>query len=117
MTYFIWFSDWLGLERNYYDQVIHFLFGLMVFMTFFEIFAHQGFSRKLSYLIAFLFISSIGAWYEVVEWIAMVLFCTEPDCLTLVTQGDEWDTQKDIAYAAIGALITLLIHRQWGHRD
>ncbi len=40
MTYFSWFSDWFGWERNYYDQLIHFLFGLMVFVTFFEIFYH-----------------------------------------------------------------------------
>lgn len=115
MTYFKWFSDWLGLQRNYYDQIVHFLFGLMVFMTFFEIFFHQGHSRKLSYLFAFLFISSISAWYEVLEWVAMILFCREPDCLNLVTQGDQWDTQKDMAYAVIGAVIIMLIHRRWGH--
>ncbi len=110
MAYFTWFSDMFGWERNYYDQVVHFLFGLLVFMTFYEIFYHQGCSRKLSYLIAFLFISSIGAWYEVLEWIGMVIFCNEPDCLLLITQGDEWDTQKDMAYAVIGASIALLIH-------
>lgn len=114
MTYFKWFSDWFGLERNYYDQVVHFLFGLLMFMMFFEIFFHQGFTRKLSYLIAFLFISSISAWYEVLEWIGMVLFCKAPDCLALVTQGDQWDTQKDMAYAAVGSVIALLIHRKWG---
>jgi len=40
----------------------------------------------------------------------MVLFCREPDCLRLVTQGDEWDTQKDMAFALAGAGIALLIH-------
>ena len=114
MSYFIWFSEWLGLERNYYDQVIHFLFGLLMFMTFYEIFYHQNYSRKLSYLIAFLFISSIGGWYEVLEWISMEVFCRAADCLLLVTQGDEWDTQKDMFYAVIGASITILIHSQWG---
>jgi len=113
MTYFIWFSDFFGWERNYYDQLIHFLFGLLVFIPFFEIFYHQGYSRKLSYLIAFLFISSISSWYEILEWLVMVLFCTEPDCLQLVTQGDAWDTQKDMAYACIGAVIALLIHIKW----
>lgn len=117
MTYFSWFSDLFGWERNYYDQVIHFLFGLLVFMTFFETFYHQGYSRKLSYLIAFLFISSISAWYEVLEWIGVVLLCNEPDCYLHLTQGDEWDTQKDMAYAAIGAAITLLIHRLTNKQD
>ena len=112
MTYFTWFSNIFGWERNYYDQVVHFLFGLLVFMTFFEVFYHQGCSRKLSYLIAFLFINSISAWYEILEWIGMLLFCSVPDCSQLITQGDEWDTQKDMVYAAAGALITLLVHNR-----
>jgi len=88
MIYFSWFSDWFGWERNYYDQVIHFLFGLMVFVPFFEIFYHQGVSRKLSYLIAFLFISGVGAWYEILEWLSMALFSNRPDaiCAQAVTQ-------------------------------
>jgi putative membrane protein len=110
MAWFTWLSDWFGWERNYYDQVIHFLFGLLVCIPLFEIFYHQGHSRKLSYLIAFLFISSISAWYEVLEWIAMLAFCNEPGCLQLVTQGDEWDTQKDMAYAVGGACIALLMY-------
>lgn len=113
MAYFNWFSEWFGWERNYYDQVIHFLFGLLVFLPFFEIFYHQGYSRKLSYLIAFLFISAIGSWYEVLEWLAMIVFCREPDCSQFVTQRDIWDTQKDMAYAVIGAIIALLIHHQF----
>jgi putative membrane protein len=117
MAYFSWFSDWFGWERNYYDQVIHFLFGLLVFIPFFEVFYHQGYSRRLSYLIAFLFISSISAWYEILEWLAMVVFCSEPGCLQLVTQGDEWDTQKDMAYALVGAFVALLIHSRRGRRE
>ena len=116
MTYFDWFSDWFDWERNYYDQFIHFLFGLLVFMPFFEVFCHQGYSRKSSYLFAFLFISSISCWYEVLEWIAMEIFCNEPDCLQIVTQGDQWDTQKDMAYAVAGACIALLLHSTWGRR-
>ena len=112
MTYFIWFSELFGWERNYYDQVIHFLFGLLVFIPFFEIFYHQGYSRKFSYLIAFLFISAVGSWYEILEWIAMQIFCSEPGCSLYITQGDEWDTQKDMAYSVAGAFITLLIHRR-----
>ena len=111
MYYFTWFSDLFGWERNYYDQFIHLLFGLMVFMPFFEVFYHQGYSRNLSYLIAFLFIGAVSAWYEILEWLAMVIFCREPDCSQFVTQKDVWDAQKDMAYAVVGAVITLLLHR------
>lgn len=118
MTYFTWFSDWFGWKRNYYDQVIHFLFGLMVFIPFFEIFYHQGYSRKLSYLIAFLFITAISAWYEILEWLTMAVFCNESEqvCSIFITQGDIWDTQKDIAYAIIGVFVILLIHSLWARK-
>ena len=118
MAYFTWVSDWFGWERNYYDQVIHLLFGLMVFVPFFEIFYHQGISRKLSYLIAFLFITSVGAWYEVLEWITMTLFCKQPDeiCSEAITQKDIWDAQKDIAYAVIGSFIAIILHSIWGRK-
>ena len=118
MTYFDCCSDWFGWERNYYDQVVHFLFGLMMFVPFFEIFYHQGISRKLSYLIAFLFITGVSAWYEVLEWIAMDLFCKQSDeiCAAALTQGDIWDAQKDIAYAMLGSIIALLLHSIWGSR-
>jgi len=116
MIYFNWFSEWFGWQRNYYDQLIHFLFGLMVFVTFFEIFYHQGISKKLSYLIAFLFISSIGAWYEVLEGITVAVLCTDNQqaCIEALTQGDVLDTQKDILYAVAGSTIAWLLHRLWG---
>jgi len=106
-----WLSACIGSDRNYYDQFVHFLFGLMVFMSFFEVFYHQGYSRNLSYLIAFLFIGAISGWYEVLEWLAMIVFCREPDCDQFITQRDVWDTQKDMAYASLGAVIALLLHR------
>ena len=118
MAYFTWFSDWFGWDRNYYDQLIHFLFGLMVFVPFFEIFYHQGVSRKLSYLIAFLFITGVGAWYEILEWLSITLFTNQPDeiCAKNLTQGDVWDAQKDITYAVIGSVVALLLHNLWGNK-
>jgi len=118
MIYFNWFSEWFGWQRNYYDQLVHFLFGLMVYVAFFEIFYHQGVSRKLSYLIAFLFISSIGAWYEVLEGITVAVLCKDNQqaCMEAVTQGDVLDTQKDILYAVTGSIIAWQLHRMWGSK-
>ena len=118
MTYFIWYSDWFGFERNYYDQFIHFLFGLMVFVPFFEVFFHQGISRRLSYLLAFLFVTSIGAGYEILEWLSMEVFCPEPQevCLEKLTQGDVWDAQKDMLFAVIGSVFALIMHNLWGKK-
>ena len=116
MVYFDWFSRLFGWDRNYYDQLVHFLFGLLVFVPFFELFYHQGYSRRVSYLFGFLFISSVGGWYEILEWLAMALFCikTELLCADALTQGDVWDAQKDMSYAVIGALLAMQLHRLWG---
>ncbi|OOZ35874.1 DUF2238 domain-containing protein [Solemya elarraichensis gill symbiont] len=119
MGYFTLISEWFGWERNYYDHLVHFLFGLMVFVPYFEIFYHQGISRKLSYLLAFLFITGIGAWYEILEWITMVVFCKQPEeiCSEAITQGDMWDVQKDMAYAIIASVLALLLHILWGDKS
>ena len=118
MSYFLWYSEWFGWSRNYYDQFVHFLFGLMIFVPFFEVFYHQGISKRLSYLIAFLFITGVGAWYEILEWLTMVVFCQETAevCSEAITQGDVWDAQKDVAYAVIGSVIAMLLHSLWGEK-
>ncbi|OOZ75435.1 hypothetical protein BOW50_11650 [Solemya velum gill symbiont] len=119
MSYFAEVSEWFGWERNQYDHLIHFLFGLMVFVPFFEVFYHQGMSRKVSYLLAFLFITGIGAWYEILEWITIIVFCKQPQevCFDAITQGDIWDAQKDMAYAVIASVLALLLHLLWGSRS
>ena len=49
----------------------------------------------------------VGAWYELLEWITMVLFCKQAEevCFEAITQGDIWEAQKDMAYAIIGSMI------------
>lgn len=113
MAWFDWLSDWLGYTRNYYDQFIHFLFGLMMFFVFFEVFFHQGLTRRFSYMMAFLFITAIGCWYEILEWFTMELFCYLPEdaCARSITQDDVWDAQKDMFYAILGAVVSMLLHR------
>ena len=84
----------------------------MVTIPFFEVFYHQGYSRKLSYLLSLLFITAVGAWYEILEWFVVIVFCKLPNeaCIEAITQGDTWDAQKDIAYAVIGSIIAVLLH-------
>ena len=54
--------------------------------------------------------------YRNLKWLSMVVFCDAEDCLLLISQGDEWDTQKDMAYSVVGALIPLLIHSRLTRR-
>ena len=45
--------------------------------------------------------------YELIEWGAAELFGGELGMAYLGTQGDVWDTHKDMALAGLGALVAM----------
>ena len=51
---------------------------------------------------------AISASYELIEWLVAVSTGGAADAF-LGTQGDPWDTQKDMACALVGALTSQLI--------
>ncbi len=110
------FGDWLkqtySLQRNHYDRLVHFGFGLLLAYPLHEILAF-GFKAKRfpSYLMPVEIILSLSAVYEIVEWIvADVVFKNdEQGLIYLGAQGDVWDAQKDMALALLGAAITMCI--------
>jgi uncharacterized membrane protein YjdF len=51
---------------------------------------------------------AISATYELIEWAAAVLLGQGADEF-LGTQGDPWDTQSDMAFAGLGALVALAL--------
>lgn len=102
----------LGLQRNHFDRLVHFLYGLLVTPAFIELLdarlTMRGFWR---YLIPFTFVASHSALYEIIEWGAAVVFGDDLGQAYLGTQGDEWDSQKDSALAILGALIAVFAFR------
>lgn len=105
-----WLKDQLDLQRNHYDRLVHFGFGLLLAYPLHEVLAHAlGAGRFLSYLLPVEFILSLSALYEVVEWlVADVAYeGTAQGMAFLGMQGDIWDAQKDIALALMGGLIAM----------
>ena len=105
-----WLKDQLDLQRNHYDRLVHFGFGLLLAYPLHEVLAHAlGAGRFLSYLLPVEFILSLSALYEVVEWlVADVAYeGTAQGMAFLGMQGDIWDAQKDIALALVGGLIAM----------
>ncbi len=45
--------------------------------------------------------------YELIEWLAAEMFGSGLGAAFLGSQGDQWDAQKDMALASLGALITM----------
>jgi putative membrane protein len=103
-----WLQDRLQLERNHFDRIVHFGFGFLLAYPLHEI-ARQKLrlANWITYLIPLEITLSLGALYEVVEWLVADLFFPTQGDDFLGMQGDMWDAQKDIALALSGALISM----------
>ena len=103
-----WLQDWFELERNHYDRIVHFAFGLLLVFPMREILLRQsGLSRAWSYFISVNCILAFSAAYEIIEAVAAVIVSPELGAAYLGTQGDEWDAQKDAALAFAGAVVAM----------
>lgn len=101
-------NELLGFERNHFDRLVHFLYGLLLAPAAVEIFAHYGrYPRSWAYLFPFLFMASHACIYEVIEWGAAIVFGGDLGMAYLGTQGDVWDGQKDMLLAMTGSAITI----------
>ncbi len=100
----------LGWERNHYDRIVHFLYGLLIFPLAWELHEQRASPVGLwRYLLPTFFMWSHGLVYEVVEMVAAWIFGGELGMAYLGTQGDIWDAQKDAALAAAGTLLALAV--------
>jgi len=110
-------SDWLGFDRNHYDRLIHFAYGLLITLPAIELLEKVAPPRGVwRQLLPVLFILSHSAIYELVEYAAAMVFGGELGTAYLGTQGDEWDSQKDMVCAVSGALLASLCiwwRRSW----
>jgi putative membrane protein len=108
-----WFAALTGGDgalagRNHYDRFVHFAYGLLLMPAAWELIQARSSPRGLwRWLIPLLFVMSHSVIYELVEWLAAVRFGGDLGVAYLGTQGDEWDSQKDMALAALGAVIGL----------
>ena len=105
-----WMKEPFNFQRNHYDRLVHFSFGLMLTYPLYEI-ARKGFrlSVFLSTVLTLSLVLSLGAVYEIVEWVVadLVYKGDEQGMAYLGMQGDIWDAQKDLALALLGAVIAL----------
>jgi putative membrane protein len=101
----------LGLQRNGFDRLVHFLYGLLWFPLCWELLAPAIDPRQkaLRYLLVAAFLSSHAGIYEAIEWVAAELVGGDLGTAYLGTQGDVWDAQKDMAMAFAGTLLAVVI--------
>jgi putative membrane protein len=137
MPLFNWLRDSLDLARNHYDRLGHLAQGFIPAIVAREILirasplgltkgrpespwpppgedAAQPFpggappSGGWLFFLVTCVCLAISACYELVEWLTAAI-TGDAGVAFLATQGDVWDTQKDMALALLGAILS-----QWG---
>ena len=104
------FNSMVGWERNNFDRVVHFSYGLLLAYPIREIFLRVVEVRGFwAYFLPMDVTLSTSALYELLEWGAAATVGSELGAAYLGTQGDIWDAQKDMALAAGGAVIAMAI--------
>ncbi len=99
--------------RNHYDRVVHFSYGLLLAYPMRELFRCERYPRVHTLLLVMA--SSMA--YEIIEWAFTLIAAPDQGMTFLGTQGDEWDAQKDMALATLGAVIALLVMRGGGRGE
>lgn len=108
----------LGFERNQYDRLVHFLYGLLITPVAAEVIAARVRLRGFwLFLLPVTFMMSHALIYELIEWFAASVFAEEVGQAYLGTQGDVWDAQKDMFLATVGSLIAQPLWMWWRLRD
>lgn len=105
-----WAKGWFGWTRNNYDKLGHFTQGFVPAILARELLIRtsplKG-SKWLGFLVVCVCLA-FSAFYELVEWFAAVTSGEAANDF-LGTQGDVWDTQTDMLWALIGAMVAVTL--------
>jgi putative membrane protein len=104
-----WFPFLQG-ERNHFDRLVHFLYGLLLAYPIREVFLRIANVRGFwGYFLPLDLTMSTSMLFELIEWGAVLVVGGDLGQAYLGTQGDEWDAHKDMALASLGALISMCV--------
>jgi putative membrane protein len=116
VPYDAWFRSFLGwspdeafgFERNQFDRLVHFTYGLTFALPIREVFLRIADAKGIwGYVLPLDVAVSTSALYELIEWQAAMIFGGNLGAEYLGTQGDVWDAQRDMSLAALGALLAM----------
>jgi len=102
------FNSLVGWERNNFDRVVHFSYGMLLAYPVREVFLRVVNVRGFwGYFLPLDLTMSTSMLFELLEWGTAAAFGGELGQAFLGTQGDEWDAHKDMALASLGAVFTM----------
>lgn len=103
-------AEQFGWQRNHYDKLGHFAQGFVPAILAREILVRKqvvcGAGWRNFLIVCFCL--AFSAFYELIEWWVAVLSGASAEAF-LGTQGYVWDTQSDMGYALLGAILALLL--------
>jgi putative membrane protein len=110
-----WLQHALDLERNHYDRIVHFSFGMLIGYPLQEWLVRVTRVRRgWAYLLTLIVVLGFSGFYEALEGLVAVVVSPELGMAYLGTQGDVWDAQKDTGLAFAGAIIAMGVSA-WVH--
>ena len=114
---FDWIQETFNQTRNNYDKVGHFAQGFVPAMITRELLLRKKVVNSNSWLnfIVVCIAMAISVTYEFIEW-AVSMGTGEGGDSFLGTQGYIWDTQSDMLYATIGAILALVFFGKYHTR-
>lgn len=110
VPFFDFIKETFHQTRNNYDKLGHFAQGLVPAMITRELFIRKNVVSNKNFF-NFIIVSiclAISAAYEWIEWFVSLATGDGGDAF-LGTQGDVWDTQSDMLFATIGAIVGLVL--------
>jgi putative membrane protein len=106
-----WARDVFLLRRNHFDRVGHFFQGVIPAILARELLLRKTPLRpgQAVFWIGVAAALAVSASYELLEWFSAVTTAPEQGTAFLGTQGDEWDAQKDMLMATLGAVLVQVL--------
>ncbi len=106
---FDYLKDVFGFTRNNYDKVGHFAQGFVPALVAREIVIRKDLIRGAAWRAFFIvcFCLAFSAFYELIEWWVAIASESSAEAF-LATQGYVWDTQSDMGWALLGAILGLI---------
>lgn len=103
------FNDLFGATRNNYDKLGHFTQGFVPALIAREIILRKNIinGRVWQSFFIITFCLAFSAFYELIEWWVALASGDNAEAF-LGTQGYVWDTQSDMGFALLGAIVALI---------
>ena len=106
-----WLKDLFDFSRNHYDRIVHFAWGLLLYLPTLELYqklSNNKMKTLFNYSMPLFILVALGGIFEAIESLVALVVAPNLGNAYLGAQGDIWDAQKDITLKIVGSLLAML---------